>query len=500
MTDNNTDDVEKTTDQHANKFGFEKWVGKNLLLILTLMGVLFGIILGFSLRPLRLQETTILLISYPGELYMRILKLVILPLIMSSLITGCSSVNARLNGKIALRTFSYFLVTSMFNGLLGVILGVTFQPGDPGLGLSTSHNRQERVSGSVLDSMLDMGRNIAADNIFQATFQQVYTDYVNTTKILNEINGTSHAVSKIEKVLKYRLGTNNLGIVFFCIAFGTILGTMGTKGKLIKDFFAVIFEIIMKMVKGILWITPLGLCSIIAGKIMIVADIAVVMSQLGWLILTVILGVLFYQFVVLQLVYFLVVRKNPFKYYLGVIQGTLTAFAAASTAAALPVNMDIMDNELKIDPRITRFVMPIGCNTNLDGTAMFLAISIIFITQMSGFSLGMGNLLTIWFTATIMSFAVTSVPSSALIILVMVLSAMGIPTTNVPLLFAVDWLVDRFRTTNNMLGDCYAAAIVEALSKKELLENDYVNVEVGENCKNGDQLKNVNSKFEIDEV
>lgn len=96
---------------------------------------------------------------------------------------------------------------------------------------------------------------------------------------------------------------------------------MGTKGKLIKDFFAVIFEIIMKMVKGILWITPVGLCSIIAGKIMIVADIAVVMSQLGWLILTVILGVLFYQFVVLQLVYFLVVRKNPFKYYLGVIQG-----------------------------------------------------------------------------------------------------------------------------------------------------------------------------------
>ncbi|CAG9858133.1 unnamed protein product [Phyllotreta striolata] len=450
---------------------FEKWVTKNMLLILTLMGVLFGGAIGFSLRPLRLSQTAVILISYPGELYMRILKLVILPLIMSSLITGCSSLDAKLNGKIALRTLIYFISTSMFNALLGVVLGVTLHPGDPGLGVSSIAEGNERKTSSVLDSILDMGRNIAADNIFQATFQQVYTDNVNVTNVLNK-NGTKQIVSKMEKILKYRLGTNNLGIVFFCIAFGTILGTTGPTGKPIKEFFSLVFDVIMKMVKGILWITPVGLCSIIAGKIMTVADIWLIMSQLAWLIITVVLGVFIYQFIILQLVYFLIVRKNPFRYYLGVLQGTLTAFAAASTAVALPINMDLMDNELEIDPRITRFVMPVGCNTNLDGTAMFLAISTIFIAQMGGYELGTGTLITIWFTSTIMSFAVTSVPSSALVILFMILSSIGLPNHNVPLLFAIDWFVDRFRTTNNMLGDCYAAAIIDKLSKKELEECD----------------------------
>ncbi|XP_072394050.1 excitatory amino acid transporter 2-like [Diabrotica undecimpunctata] len=461
MTENQTNNVEKANEKcvyqkYVDLAVIKRKVIKNLLVTLTLLGVLLGGVIGFSLRSSELSDTAITLISYPGELYMRVLKLVILPLIISSIITGCSSVNAKLNGKIALRTFTYFFLTSTFNSLLGVILAITIHPGDSGIENQVIKGISEKTYSSMLDSVLDLGRNLIADNIFQATFEQAYTHYV------------VHPPSNIQRVVKYRPGINNLGIVFFCVAFGTILGTMGSKGHVIKEFFSTIFEIIMKMVKGILWITPVGLCSIIAGKILSVADLQLVLSQLGYLISTVIIGVLIYQIIVIQLIYWLIVRKNPFKYYIGLMQGTVTAFAAASTSAALPINMELMDNELNIDPRITRFVMPIGCNTNLDGTAMFLAISTIFIAQMSGFPLPVGTLLSIWFTTTIMSFAVTSVPSSALIILFMVLSSIGIPNHNVSLLFAVDWLVDRFRTTNNMLGDCYTAAIVEKLSQQEL--------------------------------
>lgn len=449
------------------KTSVAKVLKRNILLIVTLIGVLAGIVIGFSLRPENLSETIILLISYPGELYMRLLKLLILPLIISSLITGTSNVNARLNGKMAVRTFICFFLTSAFNALLGVVLGIIFHPGDPGLKITPNDVVNDKNGNSVLDSLLDLGRNLIAENIFQATFQQVHTDYVNSTSIKLVSNKTI-LTNKMERILSYRLGTNNIGLVFFCIIFGSILGVIGPKGKVVKELFLTIFEITMKMVKSVIWLTPIGVCSIIAAKIILVDDIYLVISQLGWFIITIVIGIFFYQLIVMQLIYFLVIRKNPFKYYCALIQGTLTAFATASGAAALPINFEVMENVLKIHTSITRFVMPIGTNINMNGTALFLAVATIFMAQMNSFHLGAGTLVTIWISSTIMSFSSASVPSAALVLLLMIISSIGIPVKDLPLLFAIDWLVDRIRTTNNMLGDCYTAAIVEELSKKEL--------------------------------
>jgi len=128
-----------------------------------------------------------------------------------------------------------------------------------------------------------------------------------------------------------RSGTNTLGIVFFCLVFGTFLGTIGQKGQVVVDFFAAIFEVIMKMVTCVMWLTPVGISSVIAGKILSVGDLGLVMSQLMWFIVTVAIGVFIYQFVVMQAIYFVVVRRNPFKFYAGLIQAMLTAFATAST-------------------------------------------------------------------------------------------------------------------------------------------------------------------------
>lgn len=131
--------------------------------------------------------------------------------------------------------------------------------------------------------------------------------------------------------VQYRSGTNTLGIVFFCLVFGTFLGTIGQKGQVVVDFFAAIFEVIMKMVTCVMWLTPVGISSVIAGKILSVDDLGLVMAQLMWFIITVALGVFIYQFVVMQAIYFVVVRRNPFKFYAGLIQAMLTAFATAST-------------------------------------------------------------------------------------------------------------------------------------------------------------------------
>lgn len=133
------------------------------------------------------------------------------------------------------------------------------------------------------------------------------------------------------RVTSYRSGTNTLGIVFFCLTFGTILGTIGDKGQVVISFFSAVFEVIMKMViLTCLWLSPIGISSVIAGKILDVEDLNLIISQLLLFIITVASGVFFYQFIVLQLIYFFILRKNPFKFYAELIQPMLYSFATAS--------------------------------------------------------------------------------------------------------------------------------------------------------------------------
>ncbi|XP_030028877.1 excitatory amino acid transporter isoform X2 [Manduca sexta] len=470
----------KTTEERCapvEPTGWKKCLADNTMLVVTLVGVLSGIGIGFGLRPYQLGPDTLMIISYPGELFMRLLKLMILPLIIASLIAGSASLNAKMSGKIAVRTLLCFILTSMFNAFLGILLSVLIHPGQPELKDESVGNIEGKRDHNILDSLLDIGRNIFPDNIVQAAFQQAHTVYVEKSNIFAKNATDNDTVPDLVRVVSYRSGTNTLGLVFFCLVFGSLLGTLGSKGQVVIDFFQAIFEVIMKMVTGVMWFTPVGVSSIIAGKILGVDDVAQVMSQLVWFIATVTAGVFLYQLVVLQLVYFLFLRRNPYKFYWGLSHAMLTASATASTAAALPVTFRAMEGALRIDARITRFVLPIGCNINMDGTALFLAVAAVFICQMNSMHLGFAQLATIFLTSTAASMSSASVPSAALVLLLVVLASVDAPTHDVSLLFAVDWLVDRIRTTNNMLGDCYTAAVVEHLSKNELMACDAVSIE-----------------------
>ncbi|XP_055642272.1 excitatory amino acid transporter isoform X2 [Toxorhynchites rutilus septentrionalis] len=483
-------DSQTNTSTAKPKSAINQFISENKLILVTLSGVILGILLGFMLRPLALPADTIMLIAYPGELFMRVLKLMILPLVIASLISGSSSLNAKLNGKIAIRTFAYFALTSFLNAVLGITLVLLIHPGDPKLHEAIA---EQSASGgktvTLMDSILDLGRNIFPDNIFQAALQQAHTVYVpkdisnNGSSIFSMVNTqqtkpTAHNAfnwddeEELIRIVEYRPGTNTLGIVFFCLVFGTLLGTIGSKGYVVIQFFSAIFDVIMKMVTGVMWLTPVGIGSVIAGKILAVNDITLVMTQLAWFIFTIAFGVLLYQWVIIQCIYFAFLRKNPFKFYLALIQPMLTAFATASTAAALPLTFRCMNEKLKVDSRITRFVLPIGANINMDGTALFISVASIFIAQMSNMALNCGQILTVLLTSTAASMSSASIPSAALVLLLVVLTAIDAPIQNVTLLFAVDWLVDRIRTTNNFLGDCYCAVIVEHLSKRELALTD----------------------------
>jgi len=427
------------------------WLKENLLLVITFSGVFLGVVIGIVLKPLELDNMSISYIAYPGELFMRLLKLMILPLIIASLITGAASLNAKMNGMIAMRTIIYFLVTSLLSAIIGLILVLVIHPGNPETKAELGNGNTEARQVDIVDNFMDLGRNLFPDNMFKASFQTAYTSY-----------------DEGKKQVAYRSGTNTLGIIFFCLTFGTVLGSLGKKGRVVIDFFHIIDEVIMKMVYGIMWISPMGISSVICAKILSVPNLGLVMTQLSMFIITVVFGIFLYQFTVLQLIYLVIVRKNPFRFWWGMFQSWMTAFATASTAAALPVTFRCMHENNHVDPRISKFVLPIGATVNMDGTALFVTVASIFIAQMNGIDLDAGQLVTVVLTSTAASIASASVPSAALVLMLIVLTAIDAPYQDVSLLWAIDWFVDRCRTTNNMLGDAYGAAVVEALSKKEL--------------------------------
>jgi len=433
-----------------------RWVLDNLLLILTFSGVVTGVVCGLGLRHYEPSKFTINIIAYPGELFMRLLKLMILPLVIASLITGSASLNAKMSGMIAFRTITYFLLTSLLSATVGLVLVVSIHPGDYTMKQVLGDGNTEAKKTDIVDTFLDLGRNLLPDNLFQAAFQSA---------------GTVFDPESEAKALIYRNGTNTLGIIFFCLAFGTVLGSLGKKAAGVIEFFAVIDEVIMKMVNIIMWISPVGISSVITAKILSVHNLGVVMSQLGLFLVTVCGGIFLYQFTFLQAIYFVIVRKNPFKFWCQLFQAWMTSFATASTATALPINFQCLENA-RVDRRIAKFVLPIGATVNMDGTALFVTVASIFIAQMNNISLNGADYVTIVLTSTAASVASASVPSAALVLMLIVLTAIDAPVQDVSLLWAVDWFVDRCRTTNNMLGDSYGAAVVEALSRKELEEMD----------------------------
>ena len=171
--------------------GVKAWLRENLLLVATFSGVIGGFILGLGLRPLELEKDTILLLAYPGKLF----KLMILPLVIASLITGATSLNAKMNGMMALRTIAFFMVTSLLAACVGLVLVIAVHPGTPEMKAVVGDGIQEERKIDILDNFLDLGRNVVPNNLFQATFQTAGTKYEETLRG----NSTTY-----EKILFYR--------------------------------------------------------------------------------------------------------------------------------------------------------------------------------------------------------------------------------------------------------------------------------------------------------
>jgi solute carrier family 1 (high affinity glutamate transporter) protein 2 len=475
-----------------------KWFRDNLLLVLTILGVFMGFFIGFIVRIYKPSEETIMFISFPGDILMRMLKMLILPLIVSSLIAGLSRLDAGSFGRIGIRALIYYVVTTTCAVIIGICCVLTIHPGDPSIkGTLGEGSESRRVT--TLDAFLDLIRNMFPENLVQACFQGQGTEYeftpikptvgplvngsaeaiaTTTASMLDELNvTTSEPLMKMKRVLVYRDGMNVLGILIFCIVFGIIIGQMGHKAKVMCAFFFELNDIVMYIVKIVMWYSPFGIMCLIAGKIMELPDLVITAQQLGLYMVTVISGLVIHTFCTLCVLYFVITRKNPALFFKGMLQAWITALGTASSTAALPVSFRCLEENLGIDMRVSRFVLPVGATVNMDGTALYEAVAAIFIAQMNGVALSFGQVVTVSLTATLASIGAASIPSAGLVMMILVLTSVGLPVADISLIVAVDWLLDRIRTSVNVLGDSFGAGIVYHLSRAELEAYDAMEAE-----------------------
>lgn len=445
----------------------QSFVRENLLTILTVVGVVAGSALGSSLRGLGHQwsKRDVMYFQYPGELFLRMLKCLIVPLLVSSIISAIASLDLSLSGKIGLRAIIYYMTTTVCAVMLGIALVTTIKPGKDSDDYVPLYPTKRIVKDTLTsDTLLDLLRNVFPENIAQATIATYRTQLH-----YNPDNNNSRKGELETYDIKgdYQGGSNVLGLVFFSIVMGITLGKMGEQSKPLKDFFHALSEAMMIITSWVIWLSPLGVFFLVTAKIMEIDSFKELVGRLGLYFVTVLLGLFLHGFGTLSILFILTTRKLPCKYIAKMGQVMATAFGTASSSATMPITIGCCD-DLGLDPRITRFVIPIGATINMDGTALYEAVAAIFIAQLKRVDMSFGKIIAVSVTATAASIGAAGIPQAGLVTMVMVLDTVNLPAEDVSIILAVDWLLDRFRTTINVVCDALGAIIVASLSQDDI--------------------------------
>jgi Na+/H+-dicarboxylate symporter len=261
---------------------------------------------------------------------------------------------------------------------------------------------------------------------------------------------------------------NVLPVIFFCIFFGYFVTRLDEPHKSqLGDFFQASFKAMMKLTQAVIWTAPLGVFGINA-RIMATTGFEAFRS-LGFYFAIVLVGLAIHAFLTLPFLVWLVTRKNPYRHFLGMPPALVTAFSTGSTIVTLPLTMEAVTKHSRVSEKIASFVLPIGATVNMDGTALYECVAVIFIAQIYGIDLAFSQQLIIVLTALLASIGAASVPMSGLVMMSIILGAVGLPLEGVAVILAVDRVLDMFRTMVNVLSDSFGSVIVAKLDGEDVL-------------------------------
>lgn len=382
------------------------------------------------------QNKAIDYVSWMGTLFMRLLKMLIVPLVIGSIISGVTNIGGGENlGRIGAKTITYYIMTSFFAILTGLIFVNIFRPG-VGLGASK-------------DILLD---NVEGFSASSTSFSQTLMEIVPTNIFQAFVNG------------------DMLAIIFFSLLFGFFITKIGNKPmNLMKDFFNALFDTMMNMTMWVIKFTPIGIFGIVAKVIADQDDFVALASSLGWYMVTVLVGLLLHSAITLPFIVRFIGKANPFKHLKAVSTPLLTAFSTSSSGATLPLTMNAVENNSGVSNKISSFTLPLGATINMDGTALYECVAAIFIAQAYGIELSITQQVIVVITALLASVGAAAIPMAGLVMITIVLTAVGLPLEGIGLILAVDRILDMFRTTVNVWSDTCGAVVV-AKSEGETLK------------------------------
>ncbi|XP_077982017.1 excitatory amino acid transporter 3-like [Glandiceps talaboti] len=455
---------------------FRNWVTKDIVLVtLLLTSVILGFTLGFTIgNQVDLTDEEIAYIRFPGDIFMGMLKMMVIPLITSSLIASLASLDKRVSGKLGMYAVVYYLSTTIIAVIIGIIMVMAIQPGKLGKKDELVEEESDEPTTPIQYALMDLIRNCFPENIVAACFRTYSTDaYYDDQDFFNETANATDTMQVIAYKGIWSDSMNILGLVVFSIVLGIVVGTMGEAGEPLAKFFVCLNEAVMKMVMIIMWYAPIGIFFLVLGVCFSVADDwENTMARIGMYFATVCAGLFVHGGIVLPLMYLAIVRKNPLVFLKGVFEALITALGTASSSATLPLTTKCLEENNHIDKRVTRFVLPIGATINMDGTALYEAVAAIFIAQYRDIPLDAGQVITISITATIASIGAAGIPQAGVVTMVIVFTAVGLPLEDISLILSVDIILDRIRTMINVEGDSIGAGIVNKLARKQLAEFD----------------------------
>merc|ERR1719186_2401377 len=417
-------------------------------------------------------------VGFIGKLFLNVLKSLIVPLIIPSLIATIGGMDLALSGKIGLRAIIYYMTTTVMAVILGIFLVETTSPGVPDGSMEEKSEIKKEYNSTVPDTLMDLVRNCFPENIARATMFQKRTEIlypedlsINGSKTDNTTGASIKENDPYTWPIKdsddYQDNPNILGLVVVSIVMGIAISAAGEEGKFLLKLFQSIADVMMKVTTWVIRCSPVGVLFIVAGQIVERGE-PKELEKVAMYFGTVIAGLTIHGFIVLPLIYAAVTRSLPFRFIGNMVEALMTAWGTASSTATLPVTIRCLEQKNNINPIISRFVLPIGATINMDGTALYEAVAAIFISQMTGYDMSMGKKVAVAITATMGSIGAAGIPQAGMVTLVMVLETAGLPSESIGLILSVDWLLDRFRTALNVLGDSIGAAIVSHRSKKDL--------------------------------
>ncbi len=403
------------------------------LLICMLLGIVLGILLGGYAPSIGLN------IAFIGDLFLQALFALVVPLVMSSMIVGIASLgDVRKLGVIGLRTVLFFMTTTGLAVLVGLILVVAIHPGTPTeqSNLEPSPAQTSNLSERMEDKPTTLGD----------LFKSILTSLVP------------------KNLFAAMAETQILPLIVFALIFGGVLTTIGEKGALVIRVFEGINEAMMAIVHLLMWVAPVGIGALLAGRLGEAGGFIGFWPQLaslGTYVGTVLLALAIHAFLTLPLALrFLGERPVP-AYAKSMSTPLMTAFSTSSSSATLPLTMESLIEEAKVSRRVVSFVVPLGATINMNGTALYEAVAAMFIAQTYGIEMGLGETIIVLLTATLSAIGAAGIPEAGLVTMVIVLKAVDLPIEGISLILVVDWFLDRCRTTVNVWGDAVGAAVID---------------------------------------